>query len=140
MSDTAWHTVTVRIPFASNKHAAIAKQVIDVDVELAKARCQADVDCRGRRADRVRLRSPLLRLELLTVDASQDISDVNHPFSASSSQWILGERRSRRSNNRGIWPRGRRGTSDGDRDARVQVMGVKYSNSVLVHHNPLIDK
>ncbi|KAH0833029.1 hypothetical protein J3R83DRAFT_12019 [Lanmaoa asiatica] len=36
MSDTAWHTVTVRIPFASNKHATIAKQVIDVDVELQK--------------------------------------------------------------------------------------------------------
>jgi len=36
MSDTAWHTVTVCIPFASNKHATIAKQVIDVDVELQK--------------------------------------------------------------------------------------------------------
>ncbi|KAF8554632.1 Pcc1-domain-containing protein [Imleria badia] len=36
MSDTAWHTVTVRIPFASNKHATIAKQVIDVDAELQR--------------------------------------------------------------------------------------------------------
>ncbi|KAN0092953.1 transcription factor Pcc1 [Tylopilus felleus] len=36
MSDTAWHTVTVRIPFATNKHATIAKQVIDVDAELQK--------------------------------------------------------------------------------------------------------
>jgi EKC/KEOPS complex subunit PCC1/LAGE3 len=36
MSDTAWHTVTVRIPFVSNKHATIAKQVINVDAELQK--------------------------------------------------------------------------------------------------------
>jgi len=33
-----WHTVTVRIPFASSKHASITKQVIEVDAELqAKA-------------------------------------------------------------------------------------------------------
>ncbi|KAL5503958.1 hypothetical protein ACEPAH_8030 [Sanghuangporus vaninii] len=29
-----WHTVSVRIPFASSKHASIAKQVIEVDPEL----------------------------------------------------------------------------------------------------------
>ncbi|KAF8969220.1 CTAG/Pcc1 family [Flammula alnicola] len=29
-----WHTVTVQIPFASNKHASIVKQVIEVDAEL----------------------------------------------------------------------------------------------------------
>jgi len=36
MSDagSSWHTVTVRIPFASAKHATIAKQVIEVDAEL----------------------------------------------------------------------------------------------------------
>jgi len=32
--DSTWHTVTVRIPFASAKHATIAKQVIEVDAEL----------------------------------------------------------------------------------------------------------
>ncbi|KAI0342776.1 transcription factor Pcc1 [Trametopsis cervina] len=31
--DQPWHTVTVRVPFASAKHASIAKQVIDVDKE-----------------------------------------------------------------------------------------------------------
>ncbi|KIJ66984.1 hypothetical protein HYDPIDRAFT_108957 [Hydnomerulius pinastri MD-312] len=36
MSDTVWHSVTVRVPFASNKHATIAKQVIEVDAELQK--------------------------------------------------------------------------------------------------------
>ncbi|KAF8440423.1 transcription factor Pcc1-domain-containing protein [Boletus edulis BED1] len=36
MSNTAWHTVTVRIPFTSNKHATIAKQVIEVDAERQK--------------------------------------------------------------------------------------------------------
>ncbi|KAJ7593262.1 CTAG/Pcc1 family [Mycena floridula] len=29
-----WHTITLRIPFASNKHATIAKQTIEVDAEL----------------------------------------------------------------------------------------------------------
>ncbi|GBE87991.1 EKC/KEOPS complex subunit [Sparassis crispa] len=29
-----WHTITMRIPFASEKHASIAKQVIEVDKEL----------------------------------------------------------------------------------------------------------
>ncbi|KAH9903061.1 Pcc1-domain-containing protein [Cubamyces lactineus] len=33
-SDSQWHTITIRIPFASEKHANIAKQVIDVDREL----------------------------------------------------------------------------------------------------------
>ncbi|KAL0954513.1 hypothetical protein HGRIS_003480 [Hohenbuehelia grisea] len=34
MSTDAWHTTTVRIPFASPKDAMIAKQVIEVDAEL----------------------------------------------------------------------------------------------------------
>lgn len=32
--DSTWHTVTVRVPFASAQHASIAKQVIEVDREL----------------------------------------------------------------------------------------------------------
>ncbi|GJE88732.1 CTAG/PCC1 family protein [Phanerochaete sordida] len=32
--DSTWHTVTVRVPFASPQHASIAKQVIEVDREL----------------------------------------------------------------------------------------------------------
>ncbi|TBU42363.1 transcription factor Pcc1-domain-containing protein [Dichomitus squalens] len=32
--EAQWHNVTMRIPFASEKHANIAKQVIDVDREL----------------------------------------------------------------------------------------------------------
>nr|GAT60689.1 predicted protein [Mycena chlorophos] len=34
MSDPEWHTITVRIPFASPKHASIAMQAIAVDPEL----------------------------------------------------------------------------------------------------------
>ncbi|KAF8813305.1 transcription factor Pcc1 [Phlegmacium glaucopus] len=30
-----WHTISVEIPFASAKHASIAKQVIEVDAELS---------------------------------------------------------------------------------------------------------
>jgi len=33
-SEPEWHSLTVRIPFASPKHAEIAKAVIDVDPEL----------------------------------------------------------------------------------------------------------
>ncbi|KAF9485174.1 transcription factor Pcc1 [Pholiota conissans] len=33
-SNGDWHTITVEIPFASSKHASIAKQVIEVDAEL----------------------------------------------------------------------------------------------------------
>ncbi|KAI0685516.1 transcription factor Pcc1-domain-containing protein [Cytidiella melzeri] len=32
--EQSWHTVTVRVPFASTQHASIAKQVIEVDREL----------------------------------------------------------------------------------------------------------
>lgn len=34
ISETDWHTVSVKIPLASPKHALIAKQVIEVDPEL----------------------------------------------------------------------------------------------------------
>jgi len=33
-ADSTWHTVTVRIPFATSEHATIAKQAIEVDAEL----------------------------------------------------------------------------------------------------------
>ncbi|KAH9942768.1 transcription factor Pcc1-domain-containing protein [Amylocystis lapponica] len=33
-SEPPWHTITIRIPFISEKHARIAKQVIEVDKEL----------------------------------------------------------------------------------------------------------
>ncbi|KAI6042610.1 hypothetical protein EDC04DRAFT_2891974 [Pisolithus marmoratus] len=36
MSENLWHSVTVRIPFANNEHATIAKQVIEVDAELQR--------------------------------------------------------------------------------------------------------
>ncbi|KAI0783668.1 transcription factor Pcc1-domain-containing protein [Abortiporus biennis] len=32
--DLSWHSITVRIPFAFEKHASIARQVIEVDKEL----------------------------------------------------------------------------------------------------------
>jgi len=32
--ETPWHSVTIRIPFASSDHASIAKQAIEVDKEL----------------------------------------------------------------------------------------------------------
>lgn len=36
MSETPWHTITIRVPFANPKHATIAMQVIDVDPELQR--------------------------------------------------------------------------------------------------------
>ena len=38
---------TVRIPFASNKHATIAKQVIDVDAELQKEAVKRSLTVEG---------------------------------------------------------------------------------------------
>ena len=81
----------VRIPFVSNKHAMIAKQVIDVDAELQKEAVKRTLTVEGDELI-ASVYVPLLRLALLTVGASQDIPDVNHPFSASINQWILGER------------------------------------------------
>ncbi|PSR75603.1 hypothetical protein PHLCEN_2v9083 [Hermanssonia centrifuga] len=34
VDDPQWHTITVRVPFTSAKHASIAKQAIEVDKEL----------------------------------------------------------------------------------------------------------
>jgi len=34
MAEGDWHTVTIRVPFASKEHATIAKDVISVDREL----------------------------------------------------------------------------------------------------------
>ncbi|KAL4258336.1 CTAG/PCC1 family protein [Pleurotus pulmonarius] len=44
--DAQWHRIVVRIPFASHKHATIAKQSIEVDAELQPhtVKRQLDVD------------------------------------------------------------------------------------------------
>lgn len=34
MAEDEWHTVTIRVPFASKEHATIARDVIAVDREL----------------------------------------------------------------------------------------------------------
>ncbi|KAJ6609231.1 CTAG/Pcc1 family [Mycena sp. CBHHK59/15] len=34
MSGPEWHTITIRVPLASSKHALIAMQAIQVDAEL----------------------------------------------------------------------------------------------------------
>jgi len=35
MSESEWHTITIKVPFASPKHAMMAKQVIEVDAQLS---------------------------------------------------------------------------------------------------------
>ena len=60
---------TVRIPFASNKHATIAKQVIDVDVELQKEAVKRTLTVEGDELI-ASVYVLLLRLALLIVDAS----------------------------------------------------------------------
>jgi len=101
---------------------------------LIKYSCLAHLrpfDGGRRRADCVSLRSSLPRLALLTIDASQDISDANRPSSTFINQWVLGERRSRRSNDRGVRRRGRKETGgrdgSGNGNVRVQVMGSSSS-------------
>ncbi|KIO34307.1 hypothetical protein M407DRAFT_127244 [Tulasnella calospora MUT 4182] len=34
MAETQWHTMTIKLPMASEEHATIVKRVIDVDKEL----------------------------------------------------------------------------------------------------------
>jgi len=45
--DLSWHTVIVRVPFASAKHASIAKQVIEVDRELQPQVVKRTLDVDG---------------------------------------------------------------------------------------------
>ncbi|TCD61121.1 hypothetical protein EIP91_009017 [Steccherinum ochraceum] len=44
---SSWHKVTVRVPFASAKHASIAKQVIEVDKELQPQVVVRTIDVEG---------------------------------------------------------------------------------------------
>ncbi|KAF9073458.1 CTAG/Pcc1 family [Rhodocollybia butyracea] len=46
MSDD-WHSVTLKIPFASEKHALIAKQTIQVDPELQPHAVKRTIEVRG---------------------------------------------------------------------------------------------
>ncbi|XP_006459100.1 hypothetical protein AGABI2DRAFT_191161 [Agaricus bisporus var. bisporus H97] len=44
---SGWHSVTIKVPFASSKHALIAKQVIDVDRELQPQAVKRDLSVDG---------------------------------------------------------------------------------------------
>ncbi|KAE9391372.1 transcription factor Pcc1 [Gymnopus androsaceus JB14] len=46
MSDD-WHSVSVKIPFASEKHALIAKQTIEVDSELQPHAVKRTIEVEG---------------------------------------------------------------------------------------------
>ncbi|KAJ8521931.1 hypothetical protein ONZ45_g1450 [Pleurotus djamor] len=45
--DSSWHKITVRVPFASPKHALIAKQTIEVDAELQPHAVKRHLDIDG---------------------------------------------------------------------------------------------
>ncbi|KAI0077927.1 Pcc1-domain-containing protein [Panus rudis PR-1116 ss-1] len=71
-TDTSnWHTVTIRVPFASEQHALIAKQAIEVDKEL-----QPDVVHRSIEVEKDELVAKFttltVRLARLTVNAFLD--------------------------------------------------------------------
>ncbi|CAL1716681.1 unnamed protein product [Somion occarium] len=73
--ENKWHTVTVRVPFASEQHASIAKQVIEVDREL-----QPDVVKRTIEVDKNELVATFttltVRLARLTVNAFLENVDL----------------------------------------------------------------
>lgn len=74
-TDVAWHTVTIRIPFASERHAAIAKQVIEVDKELQPQDVQRDLSVDG--GTLIATFSTLtVRLSRLTVNAFLENVDL----------------------------------------------------------------
>lgn len=74
-TDVAWHTVTIRIPFASERHAAIAKQVIEVDKELQPQDVKRDLSVDG--GTLIATFSTLtVRLSRLTVNAFLENVDL----------------------------------------------------------------
>ncbi|KAF9223768.1 Pcc1-domain-containing protein [Gyrodon lividus] len=75
MSDAVWHSVTVRIPFASVTHASIAKQVIEVDAELQRGAVKRTLTVEGDELI-ARFETLTIRLARLTVNGFLENVDL----------------------------------------------------------------
>lgn len=75
MTSSDWHTVTVEVPFASTKHASIAKQVIDVDKELQPQAVKRELSVDGNKLI-ARFDTLTVRLARLTVNAFLENVDL----------------------------------------------------------------
>ncbi|KAF9267847.1 transcription factor Pcc1 [Marasmius fiardii PR-910] len=74
-AESDWHTVTVQIPFASEKHALIAKSSIEVDPELQPHAVKRTISVQGNtlHAEFITL---TIRLARLTVNAFLENVDL----------------------------------------------------------------
>ncbi|KAK7463535.1 hypothetical protein VKT23_006883 [Stygiomarasmius scandens] len=70
-----WHTVTVQIPFASAKHALIAKQAIEVDAELQPQAVKRTITVEGEIL-KATFSTLTIRLARLTVNAFLENVDL----------------------------------------------------------------
>jgi len=73
--DSDWHTVTLEIPFASTKHASIAKRVIEVDPELNPQAVKRELSVQDNRLIAT-FRTLTVRLARLTVNAFLENVDL----------------------------------------------------------------
>jgi len=74
-STSDWHIVTVEVPFASSKHALIAKQVIDVDRELQPQAVKRELSVDGNKLV-AKFDTLTVRLARLTVNAFLENVDL----------------------------------------------------------------
>ncbi|KAK7050898.1 hypothetical protein VNI00_005010 [Paramarasmius palmivorus] len=70
-----WHTVTVQVPFASEKHATIAKRAIEVDAELQPHAVERIITVEGD-VLHATFRTLTVRLARLTVNAFLENVDL----------------------------------------------------------------
>ncbi|KAF9007599.1 CTAG/Pcc1 family [Cyathus striatus] len=75
MSDNDWHTVTVQVPFASSNHASIAKQAIEVDLELQPQAVKRTISVQGDKLVAT-FETLTVRLARLTVNAFLENVDL----------------------------------------------------------------
>ncbi|OCH95375.1 transcription factor Pcc1 [Obba rivulosa] len=73
--ESQWHIITVRIPFASAKHATIAKQVIEVDKELQPQAVKRELIVEGEELVAT-FKTLTVRLSRLTLNAFLENVDL----------------------------------------------------------------
>jgi len=73
--ESQWHTITVRIPFTSERHATIAKQVIEVDKELQPQAVKRELTVEGKQLVAT-FKTLTVRLSRLTLNAFLENVDL----------------------------------------------------------------
>ncbi|KAH6909136.1 transcription factor Pcc1-domain-containing protein [Coprinopsis sp. MPI-PUGE-AT-0042] len=74
-SSSDWHYVTIAVPFLTEKHASIAKQVIEVDAELQPLAVKRTLSVEGNQL-KATFQTLTVRLARLTVNAFLENVDL----------------------------------------------------------------